>query len=546
MTKLSTDFLKQCVTTLRRENIHTCSDWAKLYRVMGEPYPGKWTFRYHPWAKEMHDCDADLIVGQKSAQMGYTETALNKAFFFIDILKISVLYLLPSQKPDATDFSSDRFDAALDASAHLKNIFSDVSNTGHKRAGSVNLYIRGSRSRSQMKSVPAGLIVMDELDEFDQNNVELAEERKSGQLRQQIIKISTPTAEGHGINAVYKESSQEHWIFPCPYCGRNTELTFPECLVITAEHPQDESILDSHLVCRECGHHLPHETKPEWLGNGFWEPTAFGKLSRGFHVNQLYSMQTHPYQIAQKYLKSLTDVTAEQEFWNSKLGLPHVVKGGQITDEDIEACTKGYRQVDRFSEPQIVTMGIDVGTFFHYEITQWFAKDGTQFDDDTVAKVLAQGKVTRPEELDDLMRTYRVVFCVIDANPERRIASNFARRFPGHVRLCFYANGIRGRELRVPADDYALTVSVDRTSWMDKALQRFKNKSILVPYDLDEEYRSQIKVPARVYRKDQNDNPVARYISNEKDDHFAHARTYSEIALALTGISSVNEDIKEY
>lgn len=535
------------ISSLRRESIRSCSDWAMLYRVMGTPYPGKWTFKYHPWAREMHDCDADLIVGQKSAQMGYTEVALNKTFYFIDVLKISVLYTLPTQKPDATDFSSDRFDAALEASLHLRRLFSDVSNTGHKRAGGVNLYIRGSRSRSQMKSVPAGLLVQDELDEFDQDNVELAEERKSGQLVQQTIKISTPTLENVGINKEFKSSSQEHFMFPCPHCNVFTELTFPECLVITADDHQDEEILNSYLICKECGAKLDHETKPDWLGKGFWEVTQFGKLSRGFHVNQLYSTTMEPYKIAQKYLKSFKDPAVEQEFWNSKLGLPHAVKGAQVTETDIEACTKGHKKFERFLEPQIITMGVDVGTFFHYEIVQWFIKDDSLADINasTVAKVLTQGKVMNPEELDDLMRKFRVVYCVIDGNPERRIASNFASRFMGHVKLCFYANGISGKELSVPKEDTVNTVSVDRTSWMDVSLGRFKHGTIRLPYDMDQEYKDQIKVPARIYKHDANGNPVGKYINSGNDDHYAHARTYSEIALALVGNVTGNRDIEE-
>jgi len=535
------------ISTLKRESISTCADWALLYRVMGTPYPGRWTFKHHPWSKEMHNCTADLIVGQKSAQMGYTEVGLNKAFYFIDVLKVSVLYTLPTQKPDATDFSSDRFDAALEASTHLRRLFSDVSNTGHKRAGGVNLYIRGSRSRSQMKSVPAGLLIQDELDEFDQDNVELAEERKSGQLVQQTIKISTPTMENFGINKEYKASSQEHFMFPCPHCSRITELVFPECLVITADEHQDEQILDSHYICKECGTKLEHETKPEWLGKGFWEVTHAGRLSRGFHVNQLYSMTIAPYQIAQKYLKSLTDLTVEQEFWNSKLGLPHVVKGAQVTEADIEDCTKGYKKFDRFSEPQIVTMGVDVGTFFHYEIVQWFVKDASLIDINasTVAKVLTQGKVKEPLELDELMRRFRVVFCVIDGNPERRVASNFASRFYGHVKLCFYVNGVSGRELRSTQDEKINTVSVDRTSWMDVSLGRFRKGSILLPYDADREYKDHIKVPARIYKQDMNGNPIGRYVNGGNDDHYAHARTYSEIALALVGNVNGNQDVEE-
>jgi len=121
---------------------------------MGQPFPGPWSFKYHPWAKGMHDCTAEIMVGQKGAQLCYTEVGLNKSYYNIDVLGNSVLYVLPASTPDAADFSTSRFDPALELSPHLASLFSDVKNIGHKRAGSANLFIRGSRSRNQLKSIP--------------------------------------------------------------------------------------------------------------------------------------------------------------------------------------------------------------------------------------------------------------------------------------------------------------------------------------------------------------------------------------------------------
>ena len=94
---------------LKRRSLTKCSLWFKLCRIMGKPYPGPWTFRHHPWLKEMHDSEAELNIGQKSAQMGYTETALNISFFHIDVKRTDCLYVLPAQTPDASDFSAARF-----------------------------------------------------------------------------------------------------------------------------------------------------------------------------------------------------------------------------------------------------------------------------------------------------------------------------------------------------------------------------------------------------------------------------------------------------
>ena len=64
---------------------------------MGNPFPGLWTFDHHPWLREMMDSEDQFCVGQKAAQMGFTEVALNRSFYKLDIKKVSVLYILPSK-----------------------------------------------------------------------------------------------------------------------------------------------------------------------------------------------------------------------------------------------------------------------------------------------------------------------------------------------------------------------------------------------------------------------------------------------------------------
>lgn len=122
----------------------------------------------------MHDCWAERMVGQKAAQMGYTEAALNKAFYAIDVKRESVLYILPARVPNAANFSSSRFDPAIEASPYLGSLFTDVKNVGHKRAGIASLFIRGSKSKADLKSDPTAVMIFDEVEEMVQKHIPLA------------------------------------------------------------------------------------------------------------------------------------------------------------------------------------------------------------------------------------------------------------------------------------------------------------------------------------------------------------------------------------
>jgi len=522
---------------------------------MGPPFAGPWTFKYHPWVKAIHDSDAEMIIGQKGAQLGYTETCLNRTFYEIDIKGGSVLYVLPATTPDAGNFSAARFDGALELSPHLEKLFSDVKNIGHKRAGSANLYIRGSRSRSQLKSIPVSLTILDEVDEMVQENITLALERMAGQMHRQALLVSTPTVPGFGINAYYLESDQRTFFFRCPSCNRMISLEYPDSLIITADDAHDTRINNTHIICIRCKNILPHEGKTEYFTGGEWVPEFTNRNSEGYCVSQLYSCLRTPKDFVLEYFKSLLDPTEEQNFWNNKVGQPHVVQGARITDIDIESCIKTYTQVEKYQVASITTMGVDIGTKIHVEIDEWLkANNDIDVHMASQCRVLKMCIVDNFEELDALMKNFLVNYCVIDANPERRKALEFAQRFWGIVKLCFYARGIKGKQINIHADDEH-TLSVDRTSWLDLSLGRFKRQTILLPADTTYEYKQHIKAPIRIYQKDGDGNPIGKYVTGKTQhdskadksirtqDHYAHARNYSEIALTLSVSKIENRDI---
>jgi hypothetical protein len=537
---------------LKRQSVQKPSKWAETYRYMTK---GPWSFRKHTWLKEMHDAvGSQLIVGQKAAQMGFTEWALNFTYYNIDVQSRSVLYVLPSES-DASDFSASRFDPALELSPHLSKIFSDVKNVGLKRAGAASLFVRGSRSKSKLKSIPVNVIVLDELEEMMQENLPLVMHRKSGQDDFWVLMISTPRIENEGINAYFQETTQEEFFFKCPCCSRSTKLDFPECLVVTAEEINDPNINNSHLICQLCKNKLPHETKVDWLSldNTEWVPAFPGRDARGFHVSQLYSMAAArtPVEIAKDYLKSRFDPTEEQEFYNSTLGKCHLVDGAKITDEDIEGCrSKNYKKHEAWDSGGIVTLGVDVGHhILHCEVDLWIPPNVGTNDLNILSsvRVLWEGRCRMFEELDQLMKKFNVRYCVVDAQPARREAHNFCKRWHGRARMCFYTRSVNGKEIHLSGDDAPEpTVSVDRTSWLDLSLGRFRNRSIKLPLDVSPEYKINIKAPARIYEKDPDGNPVGRYIEGSTPDHFAHARNYAEIAYPLAFSQAANKDIENF
>ncbi|MDE1971205.1 MAG: phage terminase large subunit family protein [Patescibacteria group bacterium] len=543
---------ERIISGLKRTAVKSPSRWAEAYREMPN---GRWSFKSHPWLKDMHDSDAEYNVGQKSAQMGFTETLLNVTFHAIDILRKDCLYVLPNKNPDSSDFSSGRFSPALELSPHLKQLFTDTDNIGHKRAGSANLYIRGSQSRSGLKSLPISRLLMDEVAEFCEENIPLAFARTDGQDDKLIWMISTPTIEGHGIGPYWDKTDQRHFNFKCPGCSQYIELKFPESLVITANDIHDPAIKNSYLQCYLCNKKLEHQDKTNFLQTGVWTPTQAGRDWAGFTISQLYSTvpSGHPVELAKFYLASRYDMAMEVEFFNSKLGIPHEAKGARVKEEHLDACIMSGRKNRNNDVPErgLYTMGVDVGPqVLHCEIARWIVDPkkaiGGDISSCAIPIVTKICKVKTFEELDMLMYQYGIVSCVIDSQPERHAAGQFAKRFHGRVKLCLFNDSARGKniqESKLEVNNDPLII-VNRASWLDQSLGRFINKTISLPIDTDIEYREHIKEPVKTYRKDADGNPVARYITKDgKGDHYAFARTYNEIALVFAAGLGTNKDI---
>lgn len=545
MHKLQAVFQDQIKAGLERKSATSPVRWAELYRVMGGELPGPWRFNKFPWLKEMHNSKAPINIGRKAAQMGFTETVLNLSFYRLDILSQDCLYILPTTKPAALNFSSSRVDSAIELSPHLSTLFSNIKNAQHKKAGTADLFIRGCRSRTDLKSDPISFLVYDELDEMSEELVSLGELRCSGQENYQIWKISTPTAPNKKIDFEYTHSTQEHFVFECPSCGKEIEFKFPESIKIYGESHRDPKCAKSHYVCYECGNILPQAAKSDYLTKGRWK--VFGDPEthiRGFHINQLYSFKRTPEDIARAWLEGLIKKSAAQEFYNSRLGLPFVAEGTYVSTKQLQNLTGSY-----VMGPQkgLITMGVDVGRQRHHTVIQkWdFNSFGPDINMLAKSKILLIKAVPTWKDLAELMREYQVLMAVFDSQPEYHHTYDFAIKYAPNVKMCTY-NTSRASKIRLKIPDPTIPeITAHRTLWIEAALSRLINGKTELPKDWPEEFQDNLQSIFKRYGEDQYGNEVSWYESTGPD-HFAHALTYSEIALPLLASLRTSENIEAF
>jgi hypothetical protein len=551
---LGDQFLLTIADSMASRVLTSCSRWSAKRRVMGEPFPGPYSWRHHPWVREILDSNAPFNYAMKAAQLGVTEVAINRALYVLDRLHRDVLYVLPTAL-NASDFSKARFNTALKLSPYLRSMFTDTDTVNLKQAGANNLYIRGSRGDSNLKSIPVSDLILDEVDEMDQKQIWLALERLSGQLKKHVWAISTPTIPNYGIHKLYLTSTQEHFIFQCPCCSRWTELIWPDCIEIIGETVYDPRCAESFLKCKECKARLEHAAKPDWLSTAFWQSVNKNGNPdiRGFHVNQMYSFTVTPGELVVAYHRGRGDEAAAKEFNNSKLGLPFLGDGAQIDDVMIDRCIGDHSITDArplIGGKSLITMGVDQGKTGYISVLEWKLE---RLDRDinavALAKLLWFGKFGEEDwqYLDELMREWQVLAAVVDADPNINEARRFARRFWGYVWLTRYRRGQTAKEMAIEEEDNAPIAQVDRTSWLSCSLGRLKVQPprLVLPRDISLEYRDHLKALVRTYEKDENGNPRMVYV-NTGPDHYAHSLTYAEMGLPLAAAMTTGEDIGKF
>lgn len=532
------------IAGLNSRSITTPSRWAQAHARNQDG--SHISYRKYPWQREMLDSKAPWNVAAKGAQMGVSRMALLRGMAANDLENRDVLYVLPNMHPLGSDFSNTRFDGEVRASTYLTELYIS-SNVGLKQTATNFFYVRGAQSKAGGKSVPAGFLIIDEINEVPKEFLPLVRERMSGQDLKTEWDISTPTLPECGISKLWDESTQEYFMFPCPHCSTSgaggptkpklIHLTYPECLEIVGEDPDSPLVLkQSYMKCPDCKGRLEHSTKAELFKDAHFVPSVnTDKDKRGFHVNQLYSATVTPGEFAASAIRSRFSEADAQEFWNSKLGLAHVTDGAKVTDEMLEKCKRNYVN-GTFEDSLVVrTLGVDVGSRMHFEIDEWWIPQDVDPADPNascVPKVVACGFVHDPSQLDALMSDWRINAAVIDAMPETRMSFAFAQRWAGHVKMCYYAQGTHGRILTEGKfQNGEPVVNANRTAWLDCALGRFRSESILLPLDLPFEYQEHVKVMARVWKRAANGEFVVSYENQDKADHHAHARVYAEMAL---------------
>jgi hypothetical protein len=494
------------------------------------PKGEKLDFYNHGYLVDIYDDTSQKIIIKKAAQVGVTTFAMNKALWFADTRTASVIYTFPTLS-DVSDFSRARLNPMIRASPYLSNKEStEVDSVQLKQIEDSFLYIRGAWAERQAISVDSDFNIHDEVDFSKPDIIDMYQERMSHSDYGWFLALSTPTIPKFGIDYLFNRSDKKEWFITCPECKHEQILTYPDSIKGTEKK--------ARYICKKCGATVSNETRRD----GEWRATGDEDWGvSGYHISQLMAPWISATEIMRKKEKAEHRPTKElsgiKDFYNFVLGEAFGGENQPVNRDLLLSCIQNKENWEERSNRTI--MGVDQGDILHAVIFRK-NKNGT-------IKLLWADELDSFEDIPDLMDKYGVIFCMIDALPNKHSVRDLQRRYPGKVWMCYYSSSQKEFvKWKKDREDKEWRVITNKIESLDRMASKFQNREIVLP-KLDARLNRYISHMTN-WAKDKEEKRGGRIEWVYKKlgaDHFTMATNYAMLGIDKLSTGSLAEPEKE-
>ncbi len=353
-----------------------------------------------------------MLNVQKCAQVGLSEIMARYVVGLCRIMPYFSAILTMPYTGDATKFVKTRINPFIQGSPDLRDVMDpNNDNTEIKGIGTSLFYARGTSGETAALSVPADLLVHDEVDRSDPLTLAQYQSRIKHSAWKLTRKFGTPTVDGVGIALEMQSSRRFRHMVKCDCCNHyfvpsyHTDVVIPgfdgEKRDITKDNINRLRWREAVVLCPSCGRvpSLQHDRR-SWV----CENPNDNLEAKGFYVI--------PFSVPN--IVSTPDIVYEStkfvwnEFCNQTLGETNSDRNEELTAEDIEAC-KYNNSLDSAS---LHCMGADMGNICHIVVGR-----RTNEGDLLVVHRERVPMAQFVERQRELKRKYRVLTSVFDAFP---------------------------------------------------------------------------------------------------------------------------------
>lgn len=380
------------------------------------PKAAKWDFSQRTWQPQILEDKSKYIVCQKPTQVGMSTVFLIKMLHFAENNTCRLMYTLPRQD-DVYDMVNSRLDEIIKESPQIQKQLQDIDNVRMKKYGKSFLHFVEMSVAPRMLDVD--WLLNDEVDLSSPENLQQVINRLDASKIGIHHRISTPTIDDYGINAVFKQSDMKQWTVTCPYCSFEQIMNWDS----NVAHKGDVT----WYVCSRCQNKLHAED----ISEGRWVPTGNSKSDiSGYQISQLMTPSINPNKL---WAESTT--IAKKLFYNNRLGIPYTPTNANFDSgfmRENNFRTLHTREPNREHRDATYVLGCDQGNVLHVSIGR--------LDNGTV-KIVWLGTIdfnSGFEELGKLISRFKIRKAVIDALPNHHDARQLALGSNGKIDIAYF------------------------------------------------------------------------------------------------------------
>lgn len=371
-------------------------------------------FHNHRFMIDFYADDGDDIVSKKSAQVGFSVAAIIKSGHECGFNKQNVIYVLPTRNV-VGDFVKPKVNPLITSNPAFAKIVKDDS-VGLKRIGDRSLFFKGGFSDTEAISITGDILVIDEYDRMPSMSVvNTFDSRLQASKHPKRWRFSNPSQVGFGVDALYTDSNQLHWMVTCGACGFVSYMDW-----LKESYDWAGQQFNSHYVdrdrnvyaCGECDVEITDEARRM----GEWIAKYPERLRHGYWFSQMMA----PWVTAKRVIEQYEESNIEF-FHNFVLG-----KAYTPTDMVVDRTAIIRATAPSTIPRQQVAIGIDQDAGGCYYVCM------------TPQGIFDHGYVHSWEEVEHLKLMYNAVV-VCDPNPYQAMPKQLAGKYNDWY-LCYFKN----------------------------------------------------------------------------------------------------------
>lgn len=544
MESLARSFVDRVRSSLSKtKDLSRLADWmcntTRHPKLISKP----WSFKEHEFQIDIVNDSCNDQVVKKCAQVGLSEVAVRLTLGLIDIHPNSTaIYTLPTAG-FATTFAKSRFDPVItDAPELREKVDKDTNSTSLKKIGGSFLHIRGTYTQTSAISVPADILVHDEIDFSDQTTLSSFTSRLGHVKEEDIIRrrFSTPTVSGYGVSLLFEDSTQCYYAVKCQHCETwqiplfDRDAVLPgydrKILELEREDLTDHRYRfnDAYLKCPGCDKELTVQNLAD-KDRRQWVAAHPGKNRSGYQVQPFDVPTVNP---VSRTLRSIDDFRRKADWVNFKVGKDYQDADTSFVKVAVDRafCLKWVEPRPLASNSTVI--GIDVGK------TSWISvcrpNELKGLDVIHYERVKLTSKEVLPDRAKELFDWFGCQMLVIDAGPEWTQALGVIEKLPANkAYACYYKGRSTSKMSFVEPDEEERVVKVDRSAIISDAAKKANTGVHRFARCADEEtYKAHLDNLKKVIKPNSKGQDTEVWVNNGPD-HYGHSLFFASAASEL-------------